>query len=308
MKAYPLIYSRTKFFDFVPDFLARPADLDCEAALKYVKNAMNGLDMIQDIRYTAFAAGQYCVCGGIACISVKLFDKLAALSPEFASGYPDASEYLRDCKGRNLACFIGMAIPKDEIQGDVVPDISLEKYWEIYLQYLKHQWTNETNTASEKLESPVIEVEEKQYSASFRPQEEKFGHCSVIRNYKSHEREVLDYFFHAILNGSGDSFITGIQKRGEWDALNFSIAAVSDSLYHALKLNPVKTSMPNSSLWGGNTLNSGKESYEVKISHTPIPEPGGIPNKEPKKTPNPSLKLVIAAIIILAVLLLLIKR
>ena len=49
MKGYPLIYSRTKNVDFVPDFLARPKDFDCQTALKYVKNAMENLDFVKGI-------------------------------------------------------------------------------------------------------------------------------------------------------------------------------------------------------------------------------------------------------------------
>ena len=54
MKAYPLIYSRTKYIDFVPDFLARPDNIDYILANRFTKTAMSQLEMIGKIRYAIF--------------------------------------------------------------------------------------------------------------------------------------------------------------------------------------------------------------------------------------------------------------
>lgn len=309
MKAYPLIYSRTKNFDFIPDFLTRPKDLNYQLALKYVKDAMNNLDFVQNIRYTAFAVDSYCICGGIACISEKLFNRIKLSSSGLVANYPDAADYLRDCKGRPVACFIGIAIPRSEVRVGMIPDISLEKYWDVYLQYLKKQWLNTSNTLSEQFEFPPIDdIKEKPYKNLITPQKETFGSHSVVRNYVSNEQQILDYFFHAIFSGENESFITEIQQRAEWDALSFKTAAVSDSLYLALKANPVSSSETRSSLLGSTakTNNTG----EVKIKTTHVPEPEPIP--EQKKTfPHRSLVPVVAAVIVLIIviaILMIIKR
>lgn len=306
MKAYPLIYSRTKNFDFVPDFLTRPKDLDYQLALRYVKDAMNNLDFVQNIRYTAFAVDSYCICGGIACISEKLFDKLKQSSPELAMDYPNVADYLKDRTGRQIACFIGIAIPRSEVREGMIPDISLEKYWEVYLKYLKGQWLNTVNTSSEQFEFPPIDdIKEKPYMISFIPQKEIFGSHSVVRNYISNEQQVLDYFFHAILSGRDESFITEIYHRAEWDALSFKTAAVSESLYSALKSNPRSSSEPRSSLLESKTkINSVGE---VKIRKTPVPEPSTT-QKSKKKQTNRSMILIIVAIIILVVITIIVTQ
>lgn len=305
MKGYPLIYSRTKNFDFVPDFLARPKDLNWRLALKYVKNAIDDLDLVQGIRYTAFSVDDYCVCGGIACISSRLIDKIKASSIGIMQNYSDIAEYLRDCKGRNIACFIGIAIPKSEVRKGVIPDISLERYWEIYLQYLKHQWFSETETHSEEVDSPSIDISEKRYIGSFVPQKEVFGNRSVITNYSSHEQQTLDYFFNSIFSGNGDSFITEIRNRREWDSLNFKNAAVDEQLYRGLKSNPVSTPKPQGSLLNGNNMKS-QNSGEITIKRTaeePEQKPAQKKTKESKK--GCLIGAAVALIVIVSVLILL---
>ncbi len=306
MKGYPLIYSRTKNVDFVPDFLARPKDFDCQTALKYVKNAMENLDFVKGIRYTAFSVGNYCVCGGIACISTRLVDKLKVSSLGFSSQYPDVTEYLRDCKGRNLACFIGIAIPKSEAKKEMIPDIPLEQYWEIYLDYLKHQWL-EDNAHSEQLDMPPLDIAEKRYFAgTFTPQIEKYGTRSIVKDYSIYEQKTLDYFFHSILAGSDDSLITEIYNRAEWEKLNFKTAAVSDTLYKAIKANPV---IKSDSL-NGRGLKKGKQ-HEVGIKTNPELETNNTGTGEKKTTKIPAkggVMLAVAAVVILVILLLIFKK
>lgn len=238
MNAYPLIYSRTKNVDFVPDFLTRPKDLDCQAALKYVENAMANLDTLKTIRYSAFSVGKYCICGGISCVTKYLVEELKKSGSTF--DFQAASEYLRDCKGRSTACFIGFAIPKSKVRSGRIPNIPLSKYWKEYLEYLKHQWDKST-THSEELNFPPVTLDEKTYSSNDKPEFEQIQEKKVIRNQKEKLQGTLDYFFDQILNkGSQDSFISDID-RNEWDALKFTCASVSDDFYRALKSTPQTT-------------------------------------------------------------------
>lgn len=243
MKAYPLIYSRTKNVDFVPDFLTRPKDLDCQTALKYVGNAMANLDTLKTIRYSAFSVGDYCICGGVSCITKYLVEELKKSDITFPSQL--VSEYLRDCKGRSTACFIGFAIPKpkpkSEVRSGKIPNIPLSKYWEEYLKYLKHQWDKST-THSEELNFPPVTLNEKTYSSNYKPEFEPIQGKKVIRNQKEKLQDTLDYFFDKILNkGSQDSSFISDIDRNEWDALKFTYASVSDDFYRALKSTPQTT-------------------------------------------------------------------
>ena len=147
---------------------------------------------------------------------------------------------MRDCKGRSTACFIGFAIPKSEVRSGRIPDIPLSKYWDVYLEYLKHQWDKST-THSEELNFPPVTLDEKTYSSNYEPKFELIQGKKVVRNQKETLQGTLDYFFDQILNkGSQDSFISDID-RNEWDALKFTCASVSDDFYRALKSTPQTT-------------------------------------------------------------------
>lgn len=279
MNAYPLIYSRTKNVDFVPDFLVRPEDLDWQTALKYVENAMANLDILKTIRYSVFSVGNYCICGGISCITKYLVEKLKKSGSTF--DFQAVSEYLRDCKGRSTACFIGFAIPKSEVRSGRIPNIPLSKYWEEYLEYLKHQWDKST-THSEELNFPPVTLDEKTYSSNDKPEFEQIQEKKVIRNQKEKLQGTLDYFFDQILNkGSQDSFISDID-RNEWDALKFTCASVSDDFYRALKSTPQTTATQEDSF--GSIMGMRKSERSASVSN----DGSKIGNCLPKKVPNHS--------------------
>lgn len=279
MNAYPLIYSRTKNVDFVPDFLVRPEDLDWQTALKYVENAMANLDILKTIRYSAFSVGDYCICGGISCITKYLVEELKKSDITFPSQI--VSEYLRDCKGRSTACFIGFAISKSEVRSGKIPDIPLSKYWDVYLEYLKHQWDKST-THSEELNFPPVTLDEKTYSSNYEPKFELIQGKKVVRNQKEDLQGTLDYFFDQILNkGSQDSFISDID-RNEWDALKFTCASVSDDFYRALKSTSQTTATQEDSF--GSIMGMRKSERSAPVSN----DGSKIGNCLPKKVPNHS--------------------
>lgn len=264
MKAYPLIYSRTKNVDFVPDFLVRPENLDWQTALKYVENAMANLDILKTIRYSVFSVGNYCICGGISCVTKYLVEELKKSGSTF--DFQAVSEYLRDCKGRSIACFIGFAIPipKSEVPSGSIPYIPLSKNWSVYLEYLKHQWDKST-THSEELNFPPVTLDEKTYSSNDKPEFEQIQEKKVIRNQKEKLQRTLDYFFDQILNkGSQDSFISDID-RNEWDALKFTCASVSDDFYRALKSTPQTTTTQEDSF--GSIMGMRKSERSAPVSN-----------------------------------------
>lgn len=240
IKAYPLIYSRTKYDDFAPQFLTRPAGMEEDEvrdALRYVGNAMANLDTFQAIRYSTFATKNFCVCGGISCISRDLVSQLREEEQITEAEMETIQEFLKDCKGRKLAFFIGVAIPKSKVRSGRVPDISIKKYWETYLEYLKHQW-NDSQTNAELIHEP-IEFDGKTYSKRNEPEIEVIGSKAVIRNFSVHSQDILDYYYNRILNGEDVSFISEIHTRTELESLHFTDVSVTDELYRALKIAPV---------------------------------------------------------------------
>ncbi|MBR3417829.1 MAG: hypothetical protein IKG82_03975 [Oscillospiraceae bacterium] len=274
MKAYPLIYSRTKNFDFVPDFLVRPAKLDCQKALKYVTDAMYELDFIEGIRYSAFSVGDYCICGGLSCLSKNLLDLIKMngnpLVPDDISELAD--DFLRDCKGRKVACYIGIAIPKSEIKQDMIPDITPEQYWHIYLEYLRHQWASIQETSAETLELPPIELNEKKYSSGFVPAFTTIAAHRVIRKseFEANRQTILDYIVHQIMTGADESLMTEIEKRTLWDKTAFRTTVVSDELFESLKSASVlSTAHQSAAAAGRSSFLTQKNDGEVQIQRNP---------------------------------------
>ena len=195
IKVYPLIYSRTQKVDFVPDFLARPADLDYGTADKFVKIVIKNVEMdSNDIqRYAVFSVGKYCI-AGTACITNNIL--LAG-----------DEEYTRDKDGRRIQAFIGIAVDKSGNHTEI-PMLSNEKYREIYLKYLKKQW-NEPVTHSEKCTEPEIELETTNYD-SFIPQTELILGKNIINEYyyNDNRQRIFNYYFvENLKNNSSCSFI-----------------------------------------------------------------------------------------------------
>ncbi len=193
IKVYPVIYSRTKNVDYVPDFLARPADLDFREANKFVEFAKGELNSGK--RYAVFSAGNYCI-AGTACMTKEL-----AQSGD--------EEYTKDKfgGGRNIIAFIGIAVNKGRTTD--IPLLSDEKYWEIYLKYIKKQW-DEPTTHSEKCSEPEIELETITPN-SYKPATELLLGKNIITefDYNSKSQEIFNYYFAENLKiGSSCSFVS----------------------------------------------------------------------------------------------------
>ena len=238
MKAYPLIYSRTKYIDFVPDFLARPDNIDYILANRFTKTAMSQLEMIGKIRYAIFPVEKY-VCIGIAASTKTIVEAINSRNSNYINRHPDIDEYLKDTKGRKTNCFIGVAIPVSEIPRNKIPDITLEEYMDMYLDYLKHQWNNEDKTESETLKEAPLDIRERDYIPSFNIDFEMVGEKKIVKNYESNENAVIAHFFHMISEGKNESFVTDINDRNEWNNMLFTSAVVDKNLLPSLKSNPI---------------------------------------------------------------------
>lgn len=298
MNAYPLIYSRTKHEDFVPDFLTRPADFDYKKALRYINDAMKNTDTIDGIRYSAFSVGDYCVCGGISGLTKNMYEEASKLT----SLLPGASEYLKDIKGRNINAFVGIAINKNDLRSGKIPDIQLDEYWNIYLTYLKNQWDS-LKTSSEKLTVAPLEIKEKTYSSLYTPDFETYGTKTAVINFDKNPQVVIDYFFNEIINKkSSKSFLSNIYVRSDWDAMVFDYASPSERVLSSLRSSVSSKSSETTGYTNGNN-NRGSLSDELNKY---APKSTSAPNNE-KKTSHSGGKGILAAIgIVIAAVLMII--
>lgn len=315
MKGYPLIYSRTKYFDFVPDFLVRPNDIDVTNSLKYVQNTLMNIDLLDGIRYSVFSVGELYICIGISCISKKLIQFLNKDSN--ASVNKAAEPYLKDVKGRNIASFIGVAIPSTEIKNGVIPSISLKEYLDIYIEYLSHQWNSETETESEKLTSPTLEIKAKKYDSLFMPDIEKIADKSVVKNYSYYQEKTLDYCFMNTTRDKNFSFISDISDRTEWRNLIFTSASITPELLRSLKSleseleakrdpdpSDGEVSIKRNTAYRENNIQTQDGDIRIRTTQQQ-------PQQAQKKTKNSgsivTIAMIIAAILIISVLVLMLK-
>lgn len=239
MKAFPIIYSRTKNCDFVPDFLVRPEDFDYQTAIKYVNSAMKELDFCSEIRYAVFGVGEYSVCCGIACITDILAKKVGKEADDY--------EYTRDIGGRRMQAFIGFAFKKTDITLDEIPCITLEQYWNVYLKYLKEQWltpvTKSTRACSMEIDSkPYIP---QKYLNNFHSKGTK--KYVLQDDFKNNSQDILDYYIYSCMHNRGDSFLSGINRNEHFYDNYFQSLSVSESVAPSInsELNEPSVTPPN---------------------------------------------------------------
>jgi len=330
MNAYPLIYSRTKNDDFAPQFLTRPSDMTQEEvreALRYVGNAISNLDTFQEVRYSTFSVGNFCICGGISCISKNITEQLHQQGEISETEFQALQEYLKDCKGRKIAFFVGFAIHKNDVRSGKIPNITLVDYWKIYLEYLKHQWDEATTTA--ELVSEPIEIPEKTYSSLHAPKTEKINGKTVIVDFDEKKQETLEYYFNQILNQKlSVSFVSEVRLKSEWDSFRFTDYALSEGLYHSLKTPAISKTeteemgsimgnvgiartqrSPSISDTNGtfqNTQGMVKKTAPPPVSDTSSPETDKKKEEYSNKSANSSGKLPILLGIVLVVIILII--
>lgn len=321
IKAYPLIYSRTKNADFVPDFLVRPFDLDVKTTLKYVSSALANLDTFDGIRYSAFSVGDYCICGGISSINKLIVNGLKETGILSGSLLEEAVKYINDCKGRNMKSFIGFAIHKSDIRSGKIPDLKLSDYWAKYQEYIVHQW-EDTDTKSEEIKFPPFEIPDKTYSSLHKPCIEKVQGKDIVVDFNKKPQETLEYFFDQILNKKVDvSFISDINYRSDWENLLFSHSHVSDSLYKTLTTAVSKTSVNSRSMREPEIKSVSSTSYSGYNSstrNTKVPEIKTVSSESDYSSNNNAQKktayfnwlpilCIVLAVLILVILIVVLK-
>ncbi len=236
MKGYPLIYSRTKYHDYVSPFLVMPTELTDVAV--YADNIMFEVDQLNDIRRVVFSANNHLIYG-ICFITYLYYDRLSETNPHFAEKHSIERDYCFDYTKRKTSFFTGVAIPKSELKAGYIPDITMEELWDIYIRFLKEQWElDESEVRCIKLDDPVLNISEKKYSSDFIPAIEKIQNINVIKNYTGNEQDMIDYFCNKIINGEKCSFISDANSKTLCQRLKFTHAVVSESIVKSLAIQP----------------------------------------------------------------------
>jgi len=230
MRVYPLIYSRTRNFDYISSFLVRPADIDYEKAAKYVNAAMNNIKFTDGIRYTAFLAGDYAVYG-MSCYSSRLIE---ILSKEWDISELDYQEYQTDKSGRPLVFFMGVAIKKSEYHGNI-PILDLYELYEIYLNYLKHQFNADT-PETELTEG--IEWNETEYPDEFVPKyfehegQPYFDGRKFLENFDCKKNNSIIYYYISQILKCPDediSFLSDILSDDINNSVLYTVLSIKDT-------------------------------------------------------------------------------
>lgn len=238
MKVYPLIYSRTKFCDYVSGFLVRPNNFDAIVATKYVSEALNEVKHTGGIRHAVFSVDEYIVYGGTACVTSSFITRILKEKQMERLDY-DYQEFQMDKAGRPITFFIGFAVKKAEIHGDELPDIDLYETYKIYIEYLKKQWLCVSTKTEVLQENDYFEVNSIYYKADFTPDVYTRRGLSIVKNYNEDSyKSVINYYFNQFVkNPSIDSsFLSNILPDMTDEKLmfkNFSI--YGDNIYELEK-------------------------------------------------------------------------
>lgn len=225
MKAYPVIYSRTKYVDFLPDFIVKPADLEFNDVKKYINNVIDDLDTVHSIRYFAFPTERYAIFG-IACFSKRLAELVS--SQVDTASYND---YISDDKGRRVSCVIGYAVPLTEKTD--VPTVSLEDYWNSYITLIKDQWLLESRTHTITSSPIPLKTSDLMNNA---PVFSLLGEKKVIKKSQGADtKDVVSIFVKNILNGNQSSYISDVNTPGLFNKLVFTHAAIDEKLETTIK-------------------------------------------------------------------------
>lgn len=308
MNAYPVIYSRTKYVDFLPDFIVKPADLEFNSVKNYINNVISDLDTVSDVRYFAFPAERYAIFG-IAC-----FSKLLA---ELVSDQVDTtaySDYISDDKGRRMSCVIGYAVPMAEIAD--VPIVSLTDYWNSYITLIKDQWFLEshTHTTIISIPMPLTKSDFSNNMPGFSPLSGKY----VIKSKDADAKSVVSIFVRDILNGKRSSYISDVNTPELFSKLAFTHATISEDLERRIKAtqnnSSSKTEVSRNTHSLTNDMNTAFGNMTASISgnlNSTIQRPSK-PSEQtkPHSVPSPfvtaavSVGIVVLVLIVLLIILL----
>ncbi len=300
IKAYPLIDTRIKNVDFPSNFYVQPKDLDSTKAKKIVAAAMKGLAENSDIRYLVFSLDKYMIFG-IAGFTRKIAEVVGD-----ASKY---SQYLSDKFGRPTKAFIGYAVDKTDITNSSVPDVSMDTYFDMYIEYLTKQW-EEPIIKTEYLSSPVCELESSERIGATPTIVEVSGRRFIEKEYfYAHKEEIISYYFNKIVSDSTISFLSGIDKDYNMNDIISDISVSQDIInsYKNKKIDQEQDSFASSSSSKSDSPKSMLGSFNEKfkdIGKSPKPQDQPYEKKTPNSgSRNKTIGIAIGAIILIMIII-----
>ena len=298
MKAYPLIYSRTKFVDYLEDFLVRPENINVRAAAVYVNEALENVKYSDGLRHSVFSVGEYLIYGGTACMTQSIIDRILREKKIDKLDF-DYEDYQADKADRPIVFFIGFAVRRNEIKTESVPYIDLYETYKIYLRYLKKQWLSAT-TASEVLKlnqnGAWIDIPEVEYVPQFKPDVTEYDGKKFIRNYKEDDyHTIINYYFYEMLHHPEQdfSFLSQVISDDVTSLHYKNISIFDKSVEECITLLKEQKNKPNI-VRPEQTRKAPAKPIEQKN-----PKIVRVEDIEEKKT-NPSLKMIIIVGLIIA--------
>lgn len=202
MKAYPVIYSRTRLAEY--SFLVKPDDLDTRIASPYVTAALENIKYTDGLRHVVFSVGNYFIYGGAACIMSHLVKRILQ-SQEIDFPYRD---YQADKAGRPLIFFIGFAIHKSDLRGREIPKLNLYDTCKIYLKYLQEQWNKDK---TDTVVPTGMELPTRTYIGGTSPKYLSYDGKHFLEDYSEADyQRYMDYFFMEMVKNPAHSFISNV--------------------------------------------------------------------------------------------------
>ena len=222
MNAYPLLYGRTKFVDYLSDFLVKPNGVDYHKCGKYISGMTKDLDS-NKVRYCVFDDGEYLICG-ISCFVDELYKR---------TGKADLTSYAKDKFGRGIMLFIGYAFPKTGFAtGNDIPDIGFDDLADIFLKYIPEQW-NYPSGVSGRVTSDQYNVVTKIFD-SVNLSSDLLNGINLVSGID--EKKAFEIFLRKNLSGDNSSFISNVSTKQQFEKLAFEYAIVEENVINSVKL------------------------------------------------------------------------
>lgn len=306
IEVYPVIYSRTKFVDYIPDFLVCPEDFPSEEASRFVSHAIEDIFFSNGIRHLVFSVDKYYIYGGVACSSNSL---IARIQSETGITQLDLEQevYLNDEKGRPLVFFVGFAIKKSDFSSNYsnyIPDISLYETYKIFLKHLKKQWEEKT-TKTER--ASAIKINLAQRNNTFRPVEREVFGKTVVENYSEQRyKDFIEHYFSMMTlhPKSNISFLSEVLSDNITEGYPFTTVSICDCGTDEA-IAKIKGKLDGTSNKNGLTNQRSVKEHQFDLSQTRTK----VDHLESqKKTLQRGFYVMLIAVIIIAIILTLVLK
>ena len=238
MKVYPIIYGRTKYVDYLPDFLVRPYDLEIKDAFSCVSLALEGIEPFNEVRYCVFSTNTYVVVG-MACYLNDLAE---------VCGIKQA-EHVRDAMGRLIAGFVGVALKRDEDMC-TAPYISEQYCWQLYQNYIDKQWNYPCDVRALLLYENDMEEISSVADINTPQVIEKYKNKIIVENTGA---DSIGFFVREVCLGKIKGYISSVNSMDLLTKVQFEYVSVTTNVLRAIKKSKERIVVSNTHITNANT-------------------------------------------------------